>query len=106
MKEEPIIFNGEMVRAILDGRQTMTRRVIRPQPTMALKCVLGSSLWVTDHPTKRAPFSCPFGSAHNEDQLWVRETLVKGAETCNVSKALYGATRTVVPSEFGICGTA
>ena len=29
---KPIIFNTEMVRAILDGRKTMTRRVIKPYP--------------------------------------------------------------------------
>ena len=36
MAIKPILFNTEMVRAILDGRKSYTRRVIKPQPQSRL----------------------------------------------------------------------
>lgn len=41
MSTKPILFNTAMVQAILDGRKTMTRRAIKPQPAPHLGCKLG-----------------------------------------------------------------
>lgn len=38
MRERPIIMNTEMVKAILEGRKTQTRRVIKPQPEQCPNC--------------------------------------------------------------------
>jgi len=60
MKEYPILFSGEMVQAILDGRKTQTRRVINPQSLL-------------DNKTRVAAcYECPYGAPG--DLLWVRET--------------------------------
>jgi len=60
MKEYPILFSGEMVQAILDGRKTQTRRVINPQS------LLDNKTRVT------ACYECPYGAPG--DSLWVRES--------------------------------
>lgn len=51
MSDKPIIFNGDMIRAILDGRKTMTRRPIRPQPYIDS---MGNACWnEMDSPLRR-----------------------------------------------------
>ncbi len=71
-KELPILFNGDMVRAILAGDKTQTRRPVKPQSNEA---------WAEDahvYEGKWASGECvselksPFGKAG--DVLWVRET--------------------------------
>lgn len=83
MTERGMIFNGEMVRAILDGRKTQTRRVVKGvegadsfTPEWDIN---GEQIFVVcgekDH-TQMNPvlgaISCPFGAVG--DRIWVRET--------------------------------
>jgi hypothetical protein len=78
MKERPIIFSGESVRAILDDRKTQTRRVVKPQPTekMWYQGAGGQLVGATKDP---GVIWCPYGDAL--DRLWVRETWQIGYET-------------------------
>lgn len=82
MKERPILFSGPMVRAILDGRKTVTRRVVKwpcrsecdgvmrvfsDRETDAMNKLLAERRL---HPHQRG--FCPYGQPG--DRLWVRET--------------------------------
>lgn len=72
MKERPIVFSGPMVRAILDGRKTVTRRVVKPQGAI-LTDRMARSLGVQPPPVQNsAVIPCPYGQPG--DRLWVRET--------------------------------
>lgn len=85
MSEHPIIFSGEIVRAILDGRKTMTRRVIKPQPEEyhGVGKFQGIDFWGYVRGMKLEEDSihskwpkcllkyCPYGQTG--DRLWVRE---------------------------------
>src|SRR5690606_4871280 len=84
--ERPILFSGEMVRAILDGRKTQTRRVVRPQPwagPLPGGKYEASGPWVGHDGIWRLMRGvvsrreddigrCPYGQPG--DRLWVRET--------------------------------
>lgn len=88
MKERPILFSSSMVRAILEGRKTMTRRVVKPQPDAAWGDLShgiweGNDEWTglpywdegglrTRPDICSSPLPCPYGVLG--DRLWVRET--------------------------------
>ena len=74
MKEHPILFSAPMVRAILEGRKTMTRRIVKPQPIPDPVAPDRLLMWNEASMTKDAAFTkyCPYGQP--ADLLWVRET--------------------------------
>lgn len=72
MKERPVIFNGEMVRAILHGRKTQTRRVMKSD-CMDIGEKDDGSRWPWREHDEGGDYwyPCPFGQVG--DRLWVRE---------------------------------
>lgn len=73
MREVGTLFSAPMVRALLDGRKTVTRRVIKPQPAPEAKsvglCSSGEWLWEHGMQLHRVRPPCLAG-----DRIWVRET--------------------------------
>lgn len=72
MTERPILFSDPMVRAILAGAKTQTRRIMKPQPTR-----VDGGVPFGDGPkwARAAPGSAVIGCPHGKrgDRLWVRE---------------------------------
>lgn len=74
--ERPILFSGGMVMAILEGRKTQTRRVMKPQPKHP--AVSQSDAYPLswyghgDLGIDPEVWNCPYGVPG--DRLWVRET--------------------------------
>lgn len=79
MKSRPILFKDEMIRAILEGRKTQTRRVIKPQPLALTSDGLPFAQTADDERFGRLGkvIACPYGQSG--DQLWVRETFTDEA---------------------------
>jgi len=76
MKARPILFKPDMVRAILEGRKTMTRRIVKPQPPLGSDGVAyNPSHFEPDRGWYWKPHGgfakCPYGAPG--DMLWVRE---------------------------------
>jgi hypothetical protein len=69
-KERPILFSAPMVRAILDGRQTQTRRIVKPQPHAGVRKSPFVASGLEDGHGRG--LRCPFGAPG--DRLWCRET--------------------------------
>lgn len=90
MTERPILFSGPMVRAILEGSKTQTRRIVKPQPDplglhnhdrspMSLQDELTGWRGCTDDTGEGREWK---SYAEVGDRLWVREThLIRGAGT-------------------------
>ncbi|MFJ3121086.1 hypothetical protein ACIPI6_31670 [Pseudomonas protegens] len=91
IKERPILFNGPMVRAILEGRKTVTRRLVKGDQIPRLRKGGGEWPWIAvGQHDRRYGFvitantedecaaqlgafgACPYG--RRGDRLWVRET--------------------------------
>lgn len=81
--ERPILFSGDMVRAILEGRKTQTRRICKDQTAKSYKWVENCGLYPKSDKTYTdwakdcglsflLPTRCPYGKVG--DSLWVRET--------------------------------
>lgn len=102
MKERPILFSGPMVRALLDGSKTQTRRICKQQPysngfmfdgceilchndylppsAMLMDYRDGGETYTTSN-MEGWDFCCPYGQPG--DRLWVRETYRLRRESLN-----------------------
>lgn len=121
MADRPIMFSAPMVRALLAGRKTQTRRLLKVQPPADLDLLRGPDEcgrfhWTNglqmqfwpgglDHPEK--DYRPPYAPG---DRLWVREAWrtqdgdldgVKPAEMAADTVIFYDADHPSVPSEFG-----
>jgi hypothetical protein len=90
IKERPILFSAPMVRALIDGSKTQTRRIVKPQPHSAPSFSGGYAVrqpkrtfanrQTAGELSVECPYvhqACPYGQPG--DRLWVRETWAQPA---------------------------
>ena len=84
-KERPILFSGPMIRALLEGRKTQTRRIMKPGPPNGCGVLAAppngwryEGVEYQDESVERCPYGVP------GDRLWCRETL-DGLMGCDAS---------------------
>jgi hypothetical protein len=109
VSERQIIFGADSVRAILDGRKTMTRRVMRPQPSIGPGGFTGLYdkhlvFRIVDNPDSDwfIQARSPYGT--KGDRLWVRETWMEFSRDqtmVSVDGKPFMATDEYVPGGYG-----
>ena len=89
MKERPILFSAPMVRALLAGTKTQTRRVAKLTASARVKAVGSPRNWHPGDPAAVA--ACPYGAPG--DRLWVKETwrTTRGLDHCKPTALMLGA---------------
>lgn len=93
--EHPILFTGEMVRAILDGRKTQTRRVMKRQGLIPDNWYQ----WGKEAQDATIRHRCPYGQPG--EHLWVRETTKRRTAIGGAPFADYSADKETVKDGIG-----
>src|SRR5687767_2419078 len=75
LMDRPILFSSPMVRALLDGRKTQTRRVLKPQPFDPFLC---NGAWFDHQGTLEYPMRGPSYAVGG--RLWVKERLSRSPD--------------------------
>lgn len=88
IKERPILFSAPMVRALLDGSKTQTRRIVKPLKDSNFGIQLAPCEIAGEVNKSGRIDLCPYGKVG--DRLWVRET----------TKADYDTSDTVVLAKY------
>lgn len=94
MKEHPIIFSADMVKAILDGRKAQTRRVIKSVAEGASWLILNwndRTQYLIPENKEALITKCPYGQVG--DRFWVRETWCLGDDLDGQEAIYYKASK-------------